>query len=126
MTCSSAQAFCSAPQHPTAPYLAQRARIVLRAAKGGPNAAMPTSWGWMWEDLSARERLEDLPRSGRPAEITAEQVIKIVALACEAPQTSGRPISQWTGAEIAEEVMRRGIVEQISPRHARRLLLIGA
>jgi hypothetical protein len=44
-------------------------------------------------------------------------------MACEAP--SKRPISQWTGREIADEVMRRGIIEQISPRHAARLLKKG-
>ena len=40
------------------------------------------------------------------------------ALACEAPREAGRPISQWTGREIADELVARGIVEQISPRHA--------
>jgi hypothetical protein len=47
----------------------------------------------------------------------------MVAMACEAP--SERPISHWTGREIADEVMRRGIVKQISPRHAARLLKKG-
>jgi DNA-binding CsgD family transcriptional regulator len=127
----------------TPQQIAQRARIVLRAAEGQTNSAIgrelgldaDTVRGWRsrWhglqavrlEDLSAQERLEDLPRSGRPPEITAEQVCQMVALACEAPQTSGRPISQWTGAEIAREVMGRGIVEKISARHASRLLKRG-
>lgn len=130
-------------RHTTAQQIAQRARIVLRAAEGQTNSAIARelgldpdtvrSWRSRWhglqavslEDLSVEERLEDLPRSGRPPEITAEQVCQVVALACEAPQISGRPISQWTGAEIAAEVMRRGIVERISPRHARRLLKRG-
>ncbi|HTI15995.1 MAG TPA: helix-turn-helix domain-containing protein, partial [Dictyobacter sp.] len=55
--------------------------------------------------------------------ITAEQRCQIVALACEAP--SDRPISHWTGKEIAEEIMQRGIVTQISQRHAARLLKKG-
>jgi len=50
----------------------------------------------------------------------------MAALACEAPSEAGRPLSQWTGREIADEVMRRGIVQQISPRHAARLLKKGA
>jgi len=58
--------------------------------------------------------------------ITAEQRCQIAALACEAPVKSGRPISQWTEREIADEVKARGIVEQISPRHAGRLLKKGA
>jgi putative transposase len=50
----------------------------------------------------------------------------MAALACEAPAKAGRPISQWTGREIADEMKARDIVEQISPRHAARLLKKGA
>ena len=75
------------------------------------------------EDLSVNERLADLPRPGRPSQITTEQTCQLIALACEQPQE--RPISQWTGREIAEELMARGIIEQISPRHAARLLKRG-
>jgi hypothetical protein len=71
------------------------------------------------------ERLADAPRLGRRPEITAAQQCRIVALACEAPSASGRPISQWTGREVADEIMRRGIVERISRRHAARLLKRG-
>jgi len=52
-------------------------------------------------------------------------VARIVALACEAPGESGRPVSQWSTTELAAEIVQRGIVEQISPRHAARLLKIG-
>jgi transposase len=69
--------------------------------------------------------LSDAPRPGAPRRITDEQVCRIVELACEAPQRSGRPISQWTGREIAEEIKGRGIVGQISGRHAARLLKRG-
>jgi hypothetical protein len=40
----------------------------------------------------------------------------MAAFACEAPMKAGRPINQWTGREIAEELVKRDIVEQISPR----------
>jgi len=50
----------------------------------------------------------------------------MAVLACEAPAKTGRPISQWTGREIADELKERGIVSQISPRHAARLLKKGA
>jgi putative transposase len=73
-------------------------------------------------ELSVKERLEDLPRPGAPPRITADQICRLVALACEAPEKSGRPISHWTGREIADELMEQEIVETISPRHARRLL----
>jgi putative transposase len=76
-------------------------------------------------DLTVAERLEDAPRPGSPARITAEQICQIVAVACEAPSASGRPISQWSSTELAAEIMRRGIVAEISPRHAARILKKG-
>jgi transposase len=75
------------------------------------------------EELPVAERLSDVPRPGRPSEITAEQTCQIVAMACEQPKD--RPISHWTGREIADEVMRRGIVPKISARHAARVLKKG-
>ncbi len=76
-------------------------------------------------DLSMKERLEDAPRPGRKASISPEQVCEIMALACEAPKESARPISQWSGGELAAEIVRRGIVKKISARHASRLLKKG-
>ncbi len=32
-----------------------------------------------------------------------------------------RPISQWSATELAAAIMERGIVAQISPRHAARI-----
>ena len=129
-----------ARRHPTAQQLAIRARISLAAAEGHNNAQIARRvggdvdtarlWRQRWlsfhtvsvEDMSIAERLADAPRPGHPARITAEQVCHIVALACAAPSGAGRPISPWTSREIAEEIRARGIVEQISPRHAARLL----
>jgi transposase len=75
--------------------------------------------------LSTEERLDDLPRPGAPAQFSADQRCQIEQLACEAPEKAGRPISQWTGREIANELVARGIVETISARHAARLLKRG-
>jgi len=129
--------------HGTAQQVALRARLVLLAAEGLNNAQVGQHlgisreaarlWRERWvglqavppDELSVEERLADAPRPGAPARIGAEQVCAIVALACEAPAQSGRPISQWTGREIADEIMRRGIVARISPRHAARLLKRG-
>jgi len=123
--------------------VALRARIVLAAAQGHANAQIAREleinvdiarlWRDRWvglqginlETLSVAERLQDAPRPGVQPRITAEQRCQIAALACEAPAKAGRPISQWTGREIAAEVMARGIIEQISPRHAARLLKKG-
>ena len=67
-----------------------------------------------YDDLSLEDRLQDGPRPGAPARITADQRCQIEALACEKPEKSGRPITQWTAREIADEVMKRKIVESIS------------
>src|SRR5215210_5487606 len=128
----------SAPQQ-----LVLRARIVLAAAAGLNNGQvgrqlsvsrdMVRLWRQRWRalapvplaDLSVEERLTDVPRPGRPTRISAEAVCQIVALACEAPSTAGRPISQWSSRELADEVQQRGIVDHISPRHVARLLKRG-
>ncbi|MDP9373853.1 MAG: helix-turn-helix domain-containing protein [Chloroflexota bacterium] len=131
-------------RRPSAPQqLALRARIILLAADGANNSQIarhlavdvgtPRLWRTRWlglaavplEELSVAERLEDAPRPGGPCRITAAQVCQLTALACETPQGSGRPISQWSGRELADEVVRRGIVDTISARHATRLLKRG-
>lgn len=65
---------------------------------------------------------EDTPRPGAPAKFTPEQLVNLYRIACEDPSESGRPISQWTGRELADELVKRGIVENISGRHVGRLL----
>ena len=138
-------------RHSTPQQVAQRGRIILAAADGFNNSQIALQLGldvdtvrcwrnrWLGlraaslEDpsassgqvLSLEERLRDAPRPGAPARITPEQVCRIVALACEAPSQSGRPISQWSSREVADEIIKQGIVEQISPHHAARLLKKG-
>lgn len=60
--------------------------------------------------------LADAPRAGRKPRITTDQQAQIVAIACESPEKSERPISNWTHREIADEAMKRKIVKSISPR----------
>jgi len=62
------------------------------------------------------EVLNDEVRKGRPAIFTPEQICQIIAMACEQPEDSQRPISHWTPREVADEVIKRGIVTSISPR----------
>jgi hypothetical protein len=38
-----------------------------------------------------------------------------VAVACEPPEQSSRPIDHWTARELADEVKKRHIVPDISP-----------
>jgi DNA-binding CsgD family transcriptional regulator len=128
-------------RHSTPQQLAKRGRMVLLAAQGKSNAEIARGlgvnvdtvrlWRRRWIDtqtvpcteLSVAERLTDAPRPGKPSQITAEQRCLMIALACEQPQE--RPLSHWTGREIAEEMMQRGIIKYISPRHASRLLKKG-
>ena len=51
----------------------------------------------------------------RAGKFTPEQVTQILAVACEPPEKSGRPITHWTAQELTEEVVRRGSVASISP-----------
>ena len=66
--------------------------------------------------------LSDEPRPGAPGKFTPEQVTQILAVACEPPEKSGRPITHWTAQELTDEVIRRGIVASISPSQVSRYL----
>jgi putative transposase len=130
-------------RHTTGQQVAERARIVLLLADGlntseaararGVHIDTVRKWRRRWcavwavpvAEVSVTARLADGPRTGTPARITPEQVCRIMALACEAPEASGRPISQWSTTELAAEIMQRGIVDTISARHAARLLKRG-
>ena len=69
--------------------------------------------------------LSDAPRSGRPPRFSIEQQSLILALACEAPACTGRPISHWSHGELAAEAVKREIVTAISPRTTGRFLQEG-
>ena len=71
------------------------------------------------------EILGDAPRPGGPATFTPEQIVQIVAVACEPPEKSGRPISHWTHRELADEAKKRRIVKDIAPRSVGRFLKTG-
>ena len=127
-------------KHQTGQQMALRARIILAANSGQTTTAIAQKhevkhdtvklWRNRWvklqgislDDLSVEQRLSDAPRPGAPARITADQRCRIEALACEKPEASERPITHWTAREIADELKKRQIVENISPRHAARLL----
>jgi putative transposase len=124
-------------RHSTPQQIALRAKIILLADKGNNNREigrelnisrfMVRRWRNRWLELSERsipaiERLQDEERSGKPAKFSMEQVVELFALACCEPEDYGRPISDWTARELAEEIVKQGIVESISPRHVGRLL----
>ncbi len=128
-----------------------RCQIILLSAQGVSNAEQsrrlnvdrqqPRRWRRRWAEVQERlakaeaegasdrdlgnllaEVLSDRERPGVPPKFSAEQLTKIISVACELPQESGRPVTRWTPPELANEVIKRGIVESISPRHIDRLL----
>ena len=137
----------------TTQQLAQRARIVVQCARGARNQHIAEDeqvtvntvkkWRGRWraatvylaeieaegtakELAAAIERvLADQPRSGAPLKFTAEQVCQIIAVACEPPEESARPVTEWTPRELADEAVKRGIVSSISTRQAGRFLKRG-
>lgn len=135
----------------TAPQrLVQRARLIVLALGGMFNGAISGIiglrrkqvglWRRRWKQsfdalvaVECRESpaalrraivdvLEDAPRSGSSGKFTAEQVTQVLAVACEPAGQSGRPIDEWTGRELADELVQRGIVSSISTSQINRYL----
>ncbi|MSR58204.1 MAG: helix-turn-helix domain-containing protein [Planctomycetaceae bacterium] len=122
-------------------FVVQRAAMIVLAWNGRSNEEIAQEvglgrmevgkwrrrWRDAWNELTLfecteprrlrqaiRDTLRDAPRSGSPGKFTAEQVTRILAVACEPPEQSGRPITHWTNAELRDEVVKRGIVTSIS------------
>jgi len=129
--------------------LAQRATIILLGFAGmfnedialqvGLNRMQVGIWRQRWRDAwdalcmwectephrlreAILDVLADAPRPGAPATFTAEQVSQIVALACEPPKLSGRPIDHWTLRELRDEAIKRKMVPDISASQIGRFL----
>jgi len=136
----------------TNPYwLVIRAKIVLHAATGIGSGEISVrldidadtvgKWRKRWFEAEPRltaadaegletkalaaqviEVLSDASRPGKPNTFSPEQLVQVIAVACEDPGESEREISHWSRRELAEEVIQRQIVASISPRHVGRLL----
>lgn len=130
--------------------LVQRVGVILMAFTGALNEQIAEElglarkqvglWRRRWQesfdalvDIECREThtklreaiedvLSDAPRSGSRGTFSAEQVTQILAVACEPPEKSGRPIERWTHRELADEVILRGIVPSISASQVGRYL----
>lgn len=130
-----------------------RARIIMAASEGSNNQQIANKqgierncvakWRKRWheasdqlsaieieaeEEKTLREAIEevlaDAARPGTPAKFTPEEIVKIVAVSCEDPRASGRPVTNWTPEELADEVVKRQIVTSISPRTVGRFLKV--
>jgi transposase len=96
-----------------------RAQIVLEASRGRDNTRIAAGLGVSvnmvrkWRDRfagSALGGLKDLPRSGRPRQISEADRAAVVALACQLPAATGVPLSRWTGPELRRELEAQGLV----------------
>jgi len=138
-------------RHSSPQALSRRAQIILAAASGERNDVLARrlgctrktirTWRSRWaaaeaqlaitqsDPLALGDQIEsilaDEPRPGRPDTFTAEQLVHIVALACSLPADAGRPVEAWTPRELADEAIKQGIVESISPRSIERFLKSG-
>jgi putative transposase len=130
--------------------LVRRVKIILEIASGKNNHQIANllgihretvrSWRGRW--LAAKEVLlaveaggddkellsqielilADELRSGKPAKFSLEQILAIVAIACEPPEKSGYPLSHWTPKTLREEAIKRQIISNISIRQVGRFL----
>ena len=134
---------------PVARCVVQRATIILRGFQKRLNEEIAKEvqlnrqqvgiwrqrWRDAWESLCVWECREpqrlreaildvlaDAPRPGAPPTFTADQVARIVALACESPKLSERPIQHWTVTELHAEVLKQKIVATISRAQVGRIL----
>jgi putative transposase len=87
--------------HSTPQKLAERARIILLASTGlgvdetarqlGSWRKTAGHWGRRWRDAATpagvAAHLSDAPRCGAPATFTPEVICRIMAMACEDPQS---------------------------------------
>src|ERR687895_1450525 len=136
----------SAPQR-----LVKRAQIILLLATGkrfnqvaqalGVLRQTVYKWGKRWRTQAQRLAeveaqachdhvlsrvleglLMDAYRAGKPATFSPEQIVKLIAVACERPQDCGRPITRWSSRDLAAEMVKRGIVKRIARRTLSQLL----
>lgn len=131
--------------------LVQRAQIILSAVEGmrpqmiAKKIGLSRSQIWLWRKRWSEAQnqlqkieeeggeakvvekqievlLDDRVRSGCPATFEVETILQILLLAQEEPADSGRPVSHWSPRELRQEVIKRGIVKEISQRSISRFL----
>ena len=109
----------------TAPFAeVQRARILLLAHQHptwrnveiarqvGCCIQTVKHWRQRWQQTDS---VRDAPRAGTRRTFTSLQRTQIIALACSAPRTHGKPWPRWSGEKLAQVAIEQHIVEYISP-----------
>ena len=130
-------------------HLKIRSRIILNASKGWHNNTIEENMGIdaktvkRWRDRysgykteltrieaetphklrrTIEEILSDAQRPGGPCKFTDDEIAAIIALACEDPSKFNLPFSHWTPSLLKIEVIKLGIVSEISVRQIGRYL----
>ena len=143
LTAKQKNALLSLSKSRTAPaHLQERASILLLCAEGKSNIEIANKLGLhkktisKWRNRWANQQdnlleiddkeqgiayqrliegiLSDAPRSGAPCKFSAEQICLILNVACESPEENGLPLSHWSLSSLADELVKRAIVESIS------------
>jgi transposase len=85
--------------------LVERAQMIWQASQGFSVPAIARELGlhpqtvrdWLKRfNTNGVEGLHDLPRGGRPATYSPEQVAEVIATALTDPKTLGQPFASWT------------------------------
>ena len=69
-------------------------------------------WRQRWHVTDCQH---DAPRTGTPRTFTPLQRAQIIALACSAPRTHGKPWPRWSGEKLAQVAVEQQVVAHISP-----------
>lgn len=129
--------------------LVKRSRIILLASQGVSNQIIASQVGLHYNHVAtwrnrfmealpslreieagAPEKLEeeirrllsDRKRSGAPPVFTQEQILAIIALACQNPCDFGYEVSQWSLTLLTAEIKKQGIADRISEKSVSRFL----
>lgn len=112
-----------------------RAKIVLAAADGLSNAEIARRLDTSPQVVGRWRRrfceqglkgLEDHSGRGRPRTFGPTVVAETKQLACELPATTGVPLSRWSCAELARQLVALGVVAAISAATVWRILTTDA
>ena len=118
-------------RHRSEQRAALRARIVLMAARGAPNAVIAQTLGvvpntvWKWRKRFCQEGLAglaDRPRSGRPPVFGPEVIALVKAMACELPAERDVPLSRYATSDLVAQAIAEDATASISASTVGRLL----
>lgn len=111
--------------------LRQRADIILLSSQGcevkliehrtGLDQSNVIKWIKRFNQ-SGIEALGDIPKSGRPKNITKDIELKIAAIALLDPKQLGKGFTSWTVETIREEAISTGVISSISWESTRKAL----